>query len=218
MAVPRPASGRRSPSPQPMKTSPTPLPTNKSSAQNLLDFDSVPSSRPKTTTPKVDLLTGLSQTTSPNPAPDLMDTSQSGPSGQRPSLIADPGFVASQQAVGQHQRPSLVPDPGLQNSLGGAGTKDSIMSLYSTPQPQYNSYTPQGYPVNAYYYHQQQQASMRMAQVAQQQQLQVNQVQQQMAQIKLNRPQQPLAVGNPTAPQNATMFGTGGQTLNPHLW
>lgn len=216
MAVPRPATGRRSPSPQPMKTSPTPLSTNKSSAPNLLDLDSGPSSQPKTTTPKVDLLTGLSQTTSSNPAPDLMDISQSGPSGQRPSLIADPGFVASQQAVSQQQRPSLVPDPGLQNPLvGGADVKDSIMSLYSTPQ---RSYTPQGYPVNALYYHQQQQAAMRMAQVAQQQQLQVNQVQQQMAQIRLNRPQQPLAVGNPTAPPNTTMFGSGGQTLNPHLW
>ena len=97
------------------------------------------------------------------------------------------------------------------------------MSLYGS-QPQYGSYTAQGYPVNAYHYSQQQQAAMRMAQVQQmaqhrQQQLQLQQVQQQMKQIKINQQQHPLAVGNGSFPSSvAPGGGVGGHTLNPHLW
>ncbi len=103
--------------------------------------------------------------------------------------------------------------------------KDSIMSLYSSPQAQFGSYTAQGYPVNAYHYSQQQQAAMRMAQMQQlsqqkQQQMQLNQVQQQMQQIKINRQQPPpaMAVGNGTFPSAAPGGMGGGHTLNPHLW
>lgn len=98
------------------------------------------------------------------------------------------------------------------------------MSLYSS-QPQYGSYTAQGYPVNAYHYSQQQQAAMRMAQVQhlaqqRQQQMQLQQVQQQMKQIKVNRqPQHPVAVGNGSFPSSvAPGGGIGGHTLNPGLW
>ena len=111
-----------------------------------------------------------------------------------------------------------MPDPGLQASRAPGDVKTSIMSLYSAPQPQYNSYTAQGYPVNAYHYQQQQQAAMRMAQIAQQQQAQVNQVQQQMAKIRLNQTPQPLTTGNPTLQPTHAGIGAGGQTLNPHLW
>ena len=88
--------------------------------------------------------------------------------------------------------------------------KDSIMSLYSS-QPVRYSYTAQGMPVNAYFYQQQQAAAMRMAQ----QQYQVQQVQNQMEQLKVRRQGQPVAVGNGTVPSTAS---GGGQTLNPHLW
>lgn len=213
IAVPRPGSGRQSPSPQPMKTSPS-LP---STTPNLLDFNSG-STPSKQTTPAVDLLTGLTQfPPSSTSSRDLMETTQTGQSGQPFFFATDPGLIASQQTapLGQSRHPPLVPDPGLQTS---SDMKSSIMSLYSTPQSQYASYTPQGYPVNALYIHQQQQASMRMAQVTYQQQLQVNQVQQQMAQLKLKHPHQSaVSMGSGPAPPNP-MLGNGGQTLNPNLW
>jgi hypothetical protein len=98
------------------------------------------------------------------------------------------------------------------------------MSLYgSQNQPQFTSYTAQGYPVNSFYYQQQQAASMRMAHVAAMQQHQVNQVTAQMQQIKMTTQQQPPPM--PTAPQGYPGMGSGGgarmaggQTLNPTLW
>ncbi len=187
-----------------MKTSSS---ATKPKSQNLVDFNNAP---PKLSTPKVDLLTGLAA------SPDLMDTTPA-KSTDTPSFDLDPGFVSSQQFTPAGQPPSLIADPGLQMARPSGDVKNSIMSLYSAPQPQYNSYTAQGYPVNAYHYQQQQQASMRMAQIAQLQQVQqvqVSQVQQQMAHIRLNQPPAPMPMGNPSVPQN----GNGGQTLNPHLW
>ncbi|XP_064382662.1 stromal membrane-associated protein 1-like [Halichondria panicea] len=200
--VPRPNASKRSASPQRMKTSAS---ATKPKSQNPVDFNNAP---PKRSTPKVDLLTGLAA------SPDLMDTTPAKPAG-KPSFDLDPGFVSSQQITPAGQ---LIADPGLQTARPSGDVNTSIMSLYSAPQPQYNSYTAQGYPVNAYHYQQQQQAAMRMAQIAQQQQVQVSQVQQQMAQIRLNQPPAPMPMGNPSVPQNTGGFGNGGQTLNPHLW
>ncbi len=109
------------------------------------------------------------------------------------------------------------------------------MSLYSQNQPQYSSFTAQGYPVNNYYYQQQQAAAMHMTQVATLQQQQVNQVTAQMQKIRMNQtgpvgtPQGfPGAVTNGSgfaAPSggtgvgmNVANTGAGGQTLNPTLW
>ncbi len=182
----------------------------KPKSQNLVDFNSAPS-KSSSTPASVDLLTGLS------PAPDLMGTTTAAKPADKPLFDLDPGFVSSQQSapVGQH---SLIPDP---QTAPPRDVKNSIMSLYSAPQPQVNSYTAQGHPVNAYYYQQQQQAAARMAQIAQQQTAQVNQVQQQMAQLRITRPPVapvPIVHNNPTFPQNTGGFGNGGQTLNPHLW
>ena len=151
------------------------------------------------------------------------------------------GFFTPSSQGGQQQKPApqqqpsiglgnssdapLLLDPSLVPEQTKQDMKDSIMSLYSSPQQQYGSYTAQGYPVNAYHYNQQQQAAMRMAQMQQlaqqrQQQMQLQQVQQQMQQIKVNRQQQPpaVAVGNGTFPSTAPGGMGGGHTLNPHLW
>ena len=156
-------------------------------------------------------------------SPDILSHTQqsSHPFSSQSLFQVDPGLVTQQQtqqrqptSSSSDQHPSLMPDPGAGQPSSSGGVKDSIMSLYNVQRPQYNSYTAQGYPVNAYYYHQQQQASMRMAQ-QQQQQRNVQQVQQQMEQIKLHQ-QQPVVIGNGSAPPSGSLGG--GQTLNPHLW
>lgn len=95
------------------------------------------------------------------------------------------------------------------------------MSLYgANNQPQFSSYTAQGYPVNSFYYQQQQEAAMRMAHVAAIQQHQVNQVTAQMQKIKMSQ-QQPVPTAGQPFPgmSNGGMrVGSGGQTLNPTLW
>ena len=118
-----------------------------------------------------------------------------------------------------------------------ASTKDSIMSLFnSKQQQQLSSYTAQGYPVNAYYYQQQQAASIHMAQMSAMQQHQVSQVTAQMQKIKMNQeggigsgvgPPFPPTMSNGlpsvqsdlsrTTGVGVEMMG-GGQTLNPTLW
>lgn len=109
------------------------------------------------------------------------------------------------------------------------------MSLFeSQHQPQFLSYTAQGYPVNPYYYQQQQAASMHMAQVSAMQQHQVNQVTAQMQKIKMTQGGEggvgepfPPNMSNglpsvPPLPSQAAGVGMGmmggGQTLNPTLW
>lgn len=113
--------------------------------------------------------------------------------------------------------------------------KDSIMSLYGpSNQPQFSSYTAQGYPVNSLYYQQQQEAAMRMAHMSALQQHQVNQVTAQMQQIKMSQqhhqpvPPAASAQGFPGMMSNGAVAGMGmgvasggaggGQTLNPTLW
>lgn len=101
------------------------------------------------------------------------------------------------------------------------------MSLYGAQnQPQFTSYTAQGYPVNSFYYQQQQAAAMRMAHVAAMQQHQVNQVTAQMQQIKLTQQHPPSMATAPQGYQGMSngggpgmgVRGIGGQTLNPTLW
>lgn len=138
---------------------------------------------------------------------DLMITVD-GP-GASGSSLANPnrmdlltGLPLSSQATSQA---SAEPSIG---SGQKSQVKDTIMSLYSTPQQA--SYTAHGMPVNAYYYQQQQAAAIHMAQAqAQQRYQQVQQVQQQMQQLKA-RQQQATPIGG--------TGGGGGQTLNPTLW
>lgn len=103
------------------------------------------------------------------------------------------------------------------------------MSLYSAGnQPQFSSYTAQGYPVNSLYYRQQQEAAMHMAHKSAIQQHQVNQVTAQMQQIKMTQqPPVPSAAAQPFPGPGMNMgvnmgmnmgVRTGGQTLNPTLW
>lgn len=97
------------------------------------------------------------------------------------------------------------------------------MSLYGAQnQPQFSSYTAQGYPVNSLYYQQQQEAAMRMAHMAALQKHQVNKVTAQMQQIKMTQHQQPAPmVSAPHGMSNGRGPGVGvqgGQTLNPTLW
>ena len=148
-------------------------------------------------------------------------SSSQGGKQQKQAPQQQPSFVVGS---GSSNAPLLL-DPSLIPEQTNQDMKDSIMSLYSSPQAQYGSYTAQGYPVNAYHYNQQQQAAMRMAQMQQlaqqrQQQMQLQQVQQQMEQIKVNRQQHPppVAVGNGTFPSTAPGGMGGGHTLNPHLW
>ena len=252
MSVPRPSAGRKSPSPQPPLSSSS---SKQLSSNSLISLESSPppSSAPSSSIPGLDLLTDMPapSTNKKNPSsqnnPDLLmgplqSTPSSAPSVQ-PGVASfspfssSPGLgqkqpqpvaataVASQRNFGSAEdHPPLLLDPSLVPEQTKQDVKDSIMSLYSS-QPQYGSYTAQGYPVNAYHYSQQQQAAMRMAQVQhlaqqRQQQMQLQQVQQQMKQIKVNRqPQHPVAVGNGSFPSSvAPGGGIGGHTLNPGLW
>lgn len=251
ISVPRPSSSRRSLSParQPPLTSSS---SKQPSSNSLISLESSPppsasSSATTSSVPGLDLLTdttphSLSTSTAmgakqkAHSTPDLlMGPLQSASSTQQGASFGF--FTPTSSQGGQQQRKQPPPlgnsssdaplllDPSLVPEQTKQDMKDSIMSLYSSPQAQYGSYTAQGYPVNAYHYSQQQQAAMRMAQMQQlaqqrQQQMQLQQVQQQMQKIKVNQQQQPpaVAVGNGTFPSTAPGGMGGGHTLNPHLW
>ena len=245
MSVPRPAATRRSPSPQvPISASSS----KHASSNSLIALESSPppSSTSSSSIPGLDLLTDTptpaaaasTMKKSQKSAPDLlMGPMQSAPPANPPaakqgaasfSPFSNPGgqTANSQPSFGaSNAQPSLLLDPSLIPEQTNQDVKDSIMSLYSS-QPQYGSYTAQGYPVNAYHYSQQQQAAMRMAQMQQvaqhrQQQMQLQQVQQQMQKIKINQQHHPVAVGNGSFPSSMGPgggLGGGGHTLNPHLW
>lgn len=153
--------------------------------------------RPARRTPSPQTSRARPPTSKPQPLPltpapaELMSQETATPSGPVDLLtdLPSPGPMKNEQ-----------PLLGVQPSL-----KDNIMSLY-TARPQHAAFTAQGMPVNAYYYQQHKAAAVRMAQ----QQQQVDQVTQQMQQLKMQQHRQPVAVGN-TPPSS-------GQTLNPHLW
>lgn len=247
VSVPRPSTGRKSPSPQPPLSSSSSKQPNSNSLISL-ESSQPPPSAPSSSAPGLDLLTDMPAPTAKKNPPSqkssdlLMGPLQSAPSsvpsvqhgaasfspfssntGAQHQAIAATTITSQQNFGSGEAHPPLLLDPSLVPEQTKQDVKDSIMSLYSS-QPQYGSYTAQGYPVNAYHYSQQQQAAMRMAQMQQmaqhrQQQLQLQQVQQQMKQIKINQQQHPLAVGNGSFPSSVTPGGgVGGHTLNPHLW
>ena len=252
MSVPRPSGSRRSlsPAPQPPLSSSS---SKQPSSNSLISLESSPppssSSATTSSVPGLDLLTDSPMPSSStamaakqkaSSTPDLlMGPLQSASSTQQGASFGFFTPSSSQKLAPQQQQPSiglgnssstsdapLLLDPSLIPEQTKQDMKDSIMSLYSSPQAGYGSYTAQGYPVNAYHYSQQQQAAMRMAQMQQlaqhkQQQMQLQQVQQQMQQIKINQQQPPpaVAVGNGTFPSTAPHGGMGGgHTLNPTLW
>lgn len=230
LSVPRPGGTKRSPSPQhPSKLSPSPshVPSSSSSKPDLIALDSgsstaqqtskKPSSQPQA---QLDILTGLSPSSNPTPSSNAQATPPLMGMQAAPSASSQPLFGAPQQ-------PAMGIQPQQTQEAARGATKDSIMSLYGAQnQQQLSSFTAQGYPVNNFYYRQQQEAAMRMAHMAALQQHQVNQVTTQMQQIKVNQQQQATSQPFPTAGgaqpfppgiSNGGM-GAGGQTLNPTLW
>ena len=229
--MPRPSSARQSPSPQPLKhtlvtsSSSSSVSSSKATGADLLislESQASKSARKTSPQPVVDLLTGLG---TPTPSDVSTSTSSGGSKASDPFGSMQPTGPMSNQGLfsgqGQQVQVSTTPTVGISNN------KDSIMSLYGAQnqQPQLSSYTAQGYPVNAFYYQQQQEAAMRMAHMAAVQQHQVNQVTAQMQKIKMNQqpaPSQPFPSmsngGVPSATAAGMGMGIGGQTLNPTLW
>lgn len=206
ISMPRPSG--RSPSPQP----PTPFST-KTKGSDLISLDtrsSKPSSKQPSPQPSVDLLTGL--------APVSSNGGSSAGSSSSSSLVSETPGNQPLFGAQTHQQP-LLQTPSTAGT--SSDPKDSIMSLYGQAQnqSQLSSYTAQGYPVNSFYYQQQQEAAMRMAHVAALQQHQVNQVTAQMQEIKISQHQHspPMPSANHGVMSNSGM-GAGGQTLNPTLW
>ena len=229
ISVPRPAGTRKSPSPAPQP--PKPIPSSAKTNGTIVAEAST-----RKPSPAVDLLTDLpasfsegpSKKPSPQPpAADLLTASFSG----TPSSSTPAGTAGLQPIFGVPAQQQAAPTSQVVN--GSANAKDSIMSLYGTQsQPQLSSFTAQGYPVNSFYYQQQQEAAMRMAHISALQQHQVNQVTTQMQQIKIKQHQHASAPAPPQAfpgmsnggmpgmgvQPNMGGQGVGGQTLNPTLW